>query len=325
VRRSLEPAAAVYRPRRTQLDRRRFSVTAIARALVGALASICIVGAARAQQPAPGTDTPAQAALRGANATQNYVVKLRDGSTFMGRVQEVRNDSVFFVSRVGQLTLALADVREATLVREKDMRAGEYWFPNPNTTRLMFAPTGRMLDKGKGYFSDYMVFFPGVAVGVTSQFTIGGGMSLFPGVSPAEQLFYLTPKVGIVASEKVNVAVGALALNVPSSSDGTAGLLYGVSTFGEENGSITLGAGFGFVNGDLSNTPALMFGGDTRVSPRFALVTENYIFPGELDGALVSLGMRFLGEKMAFDLGFVMPVGASEVFALPFVGFVSNF
>ena len=300
-------------------------MTRLSSGLIFLLASVCVASTVTSQQPASNPGSAAQTALRAADSASTFMVKLNDGSSFMGRVIWIRNDTISFSSRLGVLSLPLTDVRSASPVREKDIRAGEYWFPNPNTTRLMFAPTGRMLDRGKGYFSDYMIFFPGVAVGVTNNFTIGGGMTVFPGVSPAEQLFYLTPKVGLVASEKVNLAVGALAMSIPGSSDGTAGILYTVGTFGDEFASATVGGGLGYTRAGLADAPALMFGGDVRLSPRVAMITENYMFPGEFDGLLASLGMRFLGEKMAFDFGFVMPLGANDTFALPFIGFVTNF
>ena len=36
-----------------------------------------------------------------------------------------------------------------------------------------------MLKKGEGYFSDYELFFPGIAYGVTDNVTIGGGFGSF--------------------------------------------------------------------------------------------------------------------------------------------------
>src|SRR5687768_16544543 len=38
-------------------------------------------------------------------------------------------------------------------------------------TRLFLAPTGRPLRGGEGYFSDHWIFFPGLAYGVSDNFT----------------------------------------------------------------------------------------------------------------------------------------------------------
>lgn len=296
--------------------------------LLGLLAALFLatVQSAAAQQSR--SAVAAQQLLRTADDTTTFMVETRDGSTFLGRVVAVRGDSVTLAASVGSITVSLSDITSARAVRAGDMRDGEYWFPNPNVTRLLFAPTGRMLKRGSGYFSDYLLFFPGVALGVSDRVTIGGGMSIFPGVGIEDQLLYFTPKVGIVSTAKVNVAVGALALRAGfgddvNESDTNAGVVYSVGTFGGENGSVTGGIGFGYAGGTLSGDPAIMVGGEARISRRMGLVSENYYFASVSESALLSAGLRFFGEKLSVDFGLAVPTGAGV--AIPFVGFVANF
>ena len=55
-----------------------------------------------------------------------------------------------------------------------------------------------------------------------------------------EQIFYLTPKVGLYASPTVNIAVGALVAGAKVISDESpAGIGYGVATFGGEDANVT--------------------------------------------------------------------------------------
>jgi len=145
---------------------------------------------------------------------------------------------------------------------------------------------------------------------------------------PREQLFYLTPKIGIVSQPNFNLAVGALALQfgfADESDDPSAGIVYTVGTVGGEKGSFTAGVGYGYAGGELADSPAIMLGRDNRISPRFGFVTENYFFPGLSDNALVSLGGRFFGEKLAVDFGLVTALGSEGSGVVPFVGFVANF
>lgn len=306
-----------------------FRTTASPIGLLSILLLLAAGAPAGAQQAPPPTRSSleAQARLRTADSATTYLIATRDGSSFFGRVQAVRGDSVVITTGGGSLTIGLERVVSAKMVRAEDIRDGEYWFPNPNTTRLLFAPTGRSLRRGSGYFSDYLVFLPGVAYGITDRVAVGGGMSVIPGVGLDEQLFYLTPKVGIIARENVNVAVGALALRLGlGSGDGVdrdAGIVYTVGTFGNPNASMTAGIGFGYAGGQMEDSPAIMIGGDARLSRRFGLVSENYYFSGLSDNALVSLGGRFFGEKMAVDFGLVGALGESDI--APFVGFVVNF
>lgn len=298
------------------MSRTRIGLVAIAVAFLVAIP-------VQAQQPP--VATPAQERLRTADSTTTFLIGTRDGSSFFGRVVAVRGDTVIIASTAGTLTLPLVGVTSARPVRPEDIRDGEYWFPNPNTTRLLFAPTGRMLNKGEGYFSDYLIFLPGVAFGVTDRFTIGGGMSVIPGVGIDDQLFYLTPKVGIVTGPDVNIAAGVLILRagLGDVSNPDAGIVYTVGTFGGSNASLTGGIGYGYSNSGFADSPAVMIGGDVRLSRRFGLVSENYYFKGISDDALVSVGGRFFGEKMAVDFGLVTALGGSSV--VPFVGFVVNF
>jgi len=90
-------------------------------------------------------------------------VTLKDGSTIFGRIVSVNADTVTFESGAGRIQLAAGAIRGIKTIAQADLREGEYWFPNPNSTRLFFAPSGQMLKQGEGYFSDYELFFPGIA------------------------------------------------------------------------------------------------------------------------------------------------------------------
>jgi len=301
------------------------------RSILLALALLAVYGTAlaptaRGQVAAPRpSEAEAQQRLRSADTTTTFLLRLRDGSNVTGKVRAVRGDSVDFASSVGPITLALASVTGATLVRPEDIRNGEYWFRNPNATRLLFAPTGRSLRKGEGYFSDYLLFFPGVAVGVTDRLTLGGGMSIFPGIGLDEQLLFFTPKLGVLARPELHVSVGALVMRTGFDDSESLGIVYTVGTRGGENGSVTGGIGVGYAGGGFADSPALMVGGERRVSRRVGLVSENYYFPGAFDAGLVSGGIRFFGEKMALDFGLVRTVGDSDGVTFPFVGFIVNF
>jgi hypothetical protein len=274
-------------------------------------------------QRAAAQDTSGTRGLRPTPDSQAVLLTLRDGSSLVGRVLEVTPTTVRFLSAVGESTIprdAIVSVRNAGTT---GARRGEYWPEDPSRTRLFFAPTGRMLRKGEGYFSDAYIFFPSFEGGLSDMFTLGGGMSIIPGLSIDEQLFYLTPKVGVVASEKLNIAVGALVIGAGGFDDGPAGLGYGVATFGGEDANVTVGAGFGFAR--TSTSPAfLMAGGSLRTSRNLALVTENYFYTGSESLFLISGGLRFMsGEKIAVDLaGFIV---TEADYPIPYLSFIYKF
>jgi hypothetical protein len=213
------------------------------------------------------------------------------------------------------------------------MRNGELWFENPHVTRLLFSPTAIPLRKGEGYFSDFWLFLLSASAGVTDRFSMGGGMTLIPGIDFGDNVFYALPKFTLVNQPKVKFAVGGLlalvgAFDSENRDAESVGVLYGVATVGGRESNLTLGSGWGYVGSELSNKPVLTLGGQHRIAKRMALITENWFVPFEGDASgLVSYGVRFLGEKMAVDLAFANSLeGGSQVFpGIPLLGFAFKF
>jgi len=110
------------------------------------------------------------------------IITLDDGSSLVGRITDIGDDEIKFQSDLGEITIAISKIVQIKEVDDTSFREGKYWFPNPNRTRLYIAPTGRMLNKGEGYFYDTWIFFPGAAYAITDNVTIGAGITIFPGV-----------------------------------------------------------------------------------------------------------------------------------------------
>jgi len=245
-----------------------------------------------------------------------------DDSSYMGRIIEINDRGIQFETKHGVLSFPIAEIKDLELIAEEQIKEGKYWFPNPNSTRLFFSPTGRMLKAGEGYFADYWIFFPTINYGITDHISLGGGFSILPGLSIDEQWLFFTPKVGLLEKEKFNLAIGTLAMAVPSESM-TFGILYGVSTYGTMDHSITGGIGYGYVDGDLADKPMLVLGGETRTSRSIALVSENWIIPG-LDNPFFSAGLRFFGKKLSADFALVL-ITENETTVFPYLDFIYKF
>jgi hypothetical protein len=271
---------------------------------------------AQAQEPAPPVLAPPAAG-------KIQRLSLKDGSQLLGRIISVDSTTIQFESSLGVSTIPIDSIESVREEEPGHVRLGRYYFPNPNQTRLIFAPTGRQLKQGEGYFSDYWVFFPGVSVGLTNRFTMGGGVSILPGLSFDEQLYYVTPKIGIVQQPNFNAAVGALFVHQGfDEATNNAGVVYGIGTWGSTDNSFTAGLGYGFVDAEMSDRPVFMLGGEARGAPRISFVTENYVFPG---GTIVIMGgIRFMGRDMSVDLAIASAAGGEDGggCCLPFLGFV---
>ena len=257
------------------------------------------------------------------------ILTTQDGSTNFGRIIEIGESEIKFETEIGILTISILKIKEIKEVSTTSFRNGQYWYQNPNDTRLYFAPTAYTLKQRDGYFADYYIFFPMCAYGLTDNITIGGGISLLPGIDINKQIFYLTPKMGLKATKNINFALGALLIKLPDFDNDDdsqmVGILYGVSTFGKPDECVTLGFGYGFVGSDLAEKPMVTIGGEKRLSRRISFVTENWIFPG-VDRPLISYGIRLFGEKLSTDLALFNTIGKDTIFpGFPYIDFVFNF
>jgi hypothetical protein len=203
---------------------------------------------------------------------------------------------------------------------------------DPNYSRLLFSPTGRPLKKGDGYFSDYELVFPGVAVGLTDNISIAGGVSLVPGLRLDRQVLYVSPRIGWDLGDKAAVSAGVLYAALPSDDDfDDLAVLFAVGTFGDRRRSLSVGVGFGDANLPDGFDPgtALMIGGTTALSPRIAMVSENWlVLDDDFDLARqpFGLGVRFFGDRVSADVGivFVPDLVSSGIF-LPWASISYHF
>jgi hypothetical protein len=265
--------------------------------------------------------------LRIPTSDQVQILTLQDGSTLKGRIIEIGPTEIKYQTDVGVMTIDIDKIKEVREVPAGSAGEEKGWFENPNTTRLYFGPTGRTLKKGDGYFSDIYLFLPGVAYGLTDNITIGAGMSIVPGVDFKDQVFFFTPKIGVATTAKSSFAISAIMFALPEVDDESpfVGVLFGTGTFGSSDASISGGVGYGFVDDEFADKPAVMIGGEKRFARRLSFVSENWIFPG-VDQPLVSYGLRFFGEGLSVDLALFNALGDDAIFpGIPYVDFVFNF
>lgn len=252
-----------------------------------------------------------------------YKIKTQDGSEFIGRIIEEDSTSLRMRTLAGiKIEIPLGRIKSRQRLNGEVVN-GRYYYPDPNQTRLLFAPTARSLRMGQAYFSIYQIFFPMVSVGVTDMFTLSGGLSLFPAAS--QQLLYFSPKLHIVGSDQFDLAGGVLFLKVPFEDMG--GIIYSVGSFGKPNSSLTFGLGYGFVGDKVASDPIILLGGEVRISRLAKFISENWFLPGDADFNLISLGIRFFGERLAADFALIYPAG-SGIKGFPFIpwlGFAYNF
>lgn len=258
-------------------------------------------------------------------------ISLNDGSKLMGEIVQ-ENDSTITIVTLSGLEV---EVPGSSIISIKQTRGrlvnGMFHRFDPNYSRLMFAPTGRPLRKGEGYFSDYYVSFPGISYGFTDQISVMAGFSVIPGLGLTEQLKYIAPRFGFQTSDEFAVSVGAIYVSIE---DVAAGIAFGVGTIGRQDKSFTAGIGLGYTSEEeedfkFADHPIIMMGGNIRLSNSIALVSENWFVTGkdfDIGQQPLGVAVRFFGDRLAADVGVII-VGEflKEGFPIPWLSFVYNF
>jgi hypothetical protein len=273
---------------------------------------LALARAARAQQPAlPPVDTVRVVELR-----------LSDGSTLAGRVVAAADTAFTLLTPAGLRVVVPRRTLESWRVVRGVLVGGRLRRADPNVNRLFFAPTARTLKRGEGYFGDYYLLLPTIGYGLFDRVTIAGGMSVIPGVSLGDQMYFIAPKLALVQTPAFGLAAGVLYAGVGlGHGGGSGGIAYGVTTLGGEDAAVTVGLGWPFVVGEGgTKNPWAMFGGELRGSDRVKLLAEVWRFPGASETPSV-FGLRFIGERMSVDFGF-MHVFGTDMGSWPFIPWV---
>jgi hypothetical protein len=218
-----------------------------------------------------------------------------------------------------------------------------YDFTTPNPTRYLVGSTAFSLEKGHGYYMNTYFLLNSFEVGLTNNFSIGGGFEVISAlydlgngeVSFLPSLF-ISSKAGFNIARKLRAGFGTLLTWAPSIIDGGrgenyAGIFYGVVTYGTVDDNVSGGVAWGFAKSLGDHAPALTISGIKRVGKRIAVISENWFLPRYvLDESshhedfpvlpLLSLGARILAKNFSVDLG-VLAFGAF----IPYVDFVVKF
>jgi|GEM_PF-244924 len=268
------------------------------------------------------------------DTTSIWNIIAMDGNEYHGTIIS-RNKEVIQLKTeaLGIITLQVSEIQKMTLVDPENLINGEVWLDNPQESRYFWSPSSYGLKKGEGYYQNVWILFNQFAVGITDNISIGAGiMPLFLFGGSATPV-WITPKFSIpVVKDKFNLGGGALLGTViggGGSGDGGSnsfGVAYGTSTFGSRDQNVTIGVGYGFMNGDWASSPTVTFSGMFRTGKRGYFITENY-YLGSSELMLLSLGGRVVWQNVSLDYGGIIPFGSDvgSFVIIPWLGFVIPF
>jgi hypothetical protein len=259
-----------------------------------------------------------------------YRVETKDGNEFFGIILERTSEKVRIkTDKLGELSINTAEIKSISEVKQTQAKDGTYWLDNPQSTRYFWSPNGYSLKKGEGYYQNVWIMGNQAVYGFTNH--LSGGIGVIPtflfGGAPTPA--WLTLKYSVpVVKEKFNVSAGALVGTVIGESTGAFGILYGMSTFGNKDKNLNIGAGWAFGGGQIAKIPTFNISGMIRTGPKGYFITENYLI-GTTDTflALISFGGRRIIKHTGLDFGGFIPIGSDVgmFIIIPWLGFTVPF
>ena len=218
---------------------------------------------------------------------KKYIYEFRDGTTIIGTFVKDEGGNIYINDSEGKETylprVMVAQIHEVT---DDNIKNGEYWFPNLHDTRYFFSPSAFGLEQGEGYYShSYWVMWQ-AQYGITDNFSIGGGTSVF-GIPTT-----VNAKYSFNMDKDLNAALGWFYVgDLFGWSGGDMGGLinmpYAVVTKGSKENNFTIGMGYNLANpfdenidnnADASERTVINVGGTFRSGRRFAFVFEGWVF-----------------------------------------------
>jgi len=264
------------------------------------------------QPPAPQSAPPRTAELPAATVTghpgevigQTYSLETVGGIQFTGILRAATEEALTVETReLGVVTVQRTNLRQLTSQTPEQARRGFDYVGN--STHMFLAPTARNLHQGEAEAQVINIFLSSVNYGITDNISVGLLVPVIPFVGiPA---LAITPKVSAPLTDKLRVGVGVLygfTTGVFGSRTESAGLGYGLATYGTADTNLTLGLGYGFAGGDIGRSPVAVVGANVRLSRLFTFVNETYLANFDGSGGFGGLaGLRYATPRFSGSLG----------------------
>lgn len=222
------------------------------------------------------------------------------------------------------------------------VKEGKLFRPDPNKSLYLFSPSAYPIGKSNKYCRDFCVLFPSFNYGISDVFSVQAGFFWAPGLDIDKIPIIGSLKGSFYNNDKFALAGGAMYVRIPTiefeNDEGSdekihlgGGFLFVTGTYGNELNHATLSLGWGFARGEdeweMMNRPIFVLAGNKRISQNIAIVTENWIWPDLKIGYMpLSLSARFLGKKIATDVGMVFTIESiSRGLPFPIINFTYHF
>ena len=263
--------------------------------------------------------------------TKTVVISILDGTEIIGVVQKETESTYSVKSPAGLLTeIPKTSVAKISTFEGKIIN-GKIYFPDPNKSMYLFAPSAFPIGHNKSYCRDFCLFFPSYNRGLTSTISLQAGAFVFPGADFSTTPLVLSGKISLPPIGQTQVAGGMMYISFPAQSDVSfgGGFAFGTATFGNRFNHFSSSLGWGFFQvenrWEFQSEPIIVLSGNYRISNSIAFVGEWWKFPGiNLGETPFMISGRFIGRKIAVDIGVITSL-FSAGFGIPLLNFTYHF
>ena len=103
-------------------------------------------------------------------------MKGESGITYVGTIIERSDREITILTDANtKIQILLVNIQDIRAIPKSQIHNGEYWYPNPNDSRYLFAPSAFNLKKGEGYYQNTYLFINTFNYGITDNFSMGIG------------------------------------------------------------------------------------------------------------------------------------------------------
>lgn len=248
-------------------------------------------------------------------APNQYVISLSDGTTLSGQVLSQDSSRVVIKTNTIGTVYVPADrvlrMERGSIAnnRSGQQNATKELYPNLFPQYMTFTPTAYQAERGRVYYRNSMVYFNQFDVGITDNWSIGAGFSIFPLIP----FGWVTTKLSVPLGPRARIGVqgqffaGGLGDRI-FYTNVSANFIQGILSLGDSQNNVTFGLGFNADKG--SSGQLLTVGFVKKVSAQVTFISENQLILGQSSDTTLKLGggVRLDRRRHSFDFSANVPV-----------------
>lgn len=253
-----------------------------------------------------------------------YVIRTISGSSIRGELLGIEGDQMLIETKeLGILALSIKDIERIKLHDS----LGPHFFDRPmvGAGHYFLTPSAYNLRAGEINLQSPQLFAFLGSYGISSNFSIAGGSSFFPGFKLENQLFYVMPKFTLKASQ--HVRFGLQYTHIYQRDFGNKGLMTLVGTVGQPDRNLTFGITTQPLEGQGEESLqglAFNFGGVFRFTNEMAIVVDGFITGDKEPIDTIGIGIRSIMSSGVLDVGILFHERTGTI-PLPYLSYVIGF